>query len=802
MRFVLPFLLLLVACDDPVDPLPDTGTDAAPIDAGPELHPEIYPGDPTPWTPETCAADQDSVWILADPGACATGRSCIDGNGRTWAAGEPWIVRGVYHGGRELETLLTNCPAGADCEATQAADHADYVRILADAGINVILENRMILSPEILAAIDAEPRMGIAHLLFDDPFTVEGHDRLVAQIEAVAEDPNVMLWFGPDEPDLNRTWPMATGIARLLRGANAQLDGLLAGRYRPAASMPFLPADEPAHDPYGLPYTSAVVIDSSGLAVATDVYDIRTPVTYPFQERYSRADDTIWTIERISRFDEPEHPSMPVLQMVELEGLNLIRPSPGQIRAQIMGAIVHGGDGAYYFKIAGDDPAYAGRSGWFAADDVDGWATYTEMHALWDRSIPVLYSDATQEPGTHGILHYRRYTLGSRRVLMIVNPTPYQRWVDLDAIVERADDEYVRSWDGCGAFTTRALEVPPYAIYVLEVVPAPEAVPGDPGDPLDGTVPPRPALPMPAALSGTWETGAVLTLGRSAHAAVVGDEVVLIGGYTGADTASRSVERYPTETALTDLPTPVASAAAMLAADGSIVVAGGVPRFPTMGIVVPRTRCQRFDGSSWSRCADLGNGPTSNAPHVTYFDDLYLFGGLVHLDFDMGNTVTLVAQRYDPGADAWRAETHLPEIRSGAAAMVHDGIAYLVGGFGQPDPGGPSSLTGVVLAYDLHEQRWLDPGDPRELGDLPTPRSGLACASHAGYGYCVGGFDSMGDNLTSAERVDFATGEWTALDPLPAALSDTVAVVHDGALHVIGGLDARYNDANVVYVMR
>lgn len=772
----------------------DAGTDAEVVTDAGALHPERYPADPTVWSAEACAADQAGAWAPTLPAECASGRLCIDGSGRTYRDGVPFVVRGVYHGGREVERLLVDCPAGAPCRATQPADHAAYVRTLADAGFDLILEDRALLSPALLAAIDAEPRVGIGHLLFDDVFTPEGHDRLVTSIESAAADPSVLMFFGPDEPDLNRTWPMAAGIARLLRGASPELDALLARAPYAPPSGAYLPADEPAHDPNGLPFASAVVIDDAGLAIATDLYDLRVPVTYPYQEAYSRADAGEWSVERISRHDDPAAPSTPVLQMVEIDALGLIRPSPDQIRALVVSSIVHGADGAFYFKVAGDDPPSAGRDGFFAADDAAGWAAYADAHALWDALVPVIYSDATVERGTHDVLHWRRYVRGDRRVVLIANPTPFPRAIDLDAILARSDREYVREWRGCAPFTTRALEVPGYATYALEVVPAGADVPGDPGDPLAAIVPPRPLPETPAPLGGHWETSDPLAAGRSSHAAVAADgAIALLGGYRGSLDATASVERYPDGGgALADLPVRVASAAAMRASDGAMVVAGGVPRFPIDAPVVPLADCQRLAGGAWSACAALGNGPTAAAAHASYLDALYLFGGIVRFDPTGGNLGTRVVQRYDASRDAWSAETELPSLRAGSALAIADGVAYVVGGLGE------SGLARDVLAYDLHARAWIEGAvDP-----LPTPRAALACAAQSGFVYCVGGYDAAGTSLAVVERLELATGAWTALDPLPEPLSDTVAVVHEGALHVLGGLDAAFSDSSRVYVMR
>lgn len=87
-------------------------------------------------------------------------------------------------------------------------------------------------------------------------------------------DPDVMIWFGPDELDLNDFWPMAAGIRRILRGSSPALDALLAGPYAPTDMSPYLPATEPVHDTLGLPFEAALY-SAGGLAQGTNVYDAR-----------------------------------------------------------------------------------------------------------------------------------------------------------------------------------------------------------------------------------------------------------------------------------------------------------------------------------------------------------------------------------------------------------------------------------------------------------------------------------------------------------------------------------------------
>lgn len=780
---------------------PDASADSSVADAGPFDDPAArYPAEPDPPTGAACVADRAAHWTFTTPAACETGRLCVDERGRTWHDGAPIVLRGLYQSGFEAEAVLGNCPAGAACQATQPADHEAYVAVLGDAGFNLLVDEMERLSPELKAAVDADDRVFLTHVLFGDPFTEEGHDAFVAEIERNAEDPELLMWFGPDEPDLNRTWPMATGFRRLLSGASAETDALLAGRYRPDGD-PFLPADEPAHDPHGLPYASAVVIDATGLAVFDDVYDALLPVTYPFQEPMSPANAGIWTTDRTATFQREDRPAMPVHQMGGLDGLGLIRPSPAQIRAAITTTLALGADGAFYFRLASDDPPFAGRAGWYAPDDVDGWAAFAETHALWDALVPALYGDAVDERGEHGVLDFRRLTLGDRRVLILANPTPFERFVDLDAIIARGESEHVRRFEDCAPFTTRALTVPGYATWVLEVVPAAAPAPGAPGDPLAGHPPPLPEEPAAEALDGPWRTLTPLPSGRS-QLALVWDArgVHAIGGYQGTLNGSRAGVTLGADgpQALPDLRLGVAGPVAA-AIGGDLIVAGGVPSFASSSPITPHDSCQRLaaGAAEWIECADAGNGPVSGAPHVVFDGRLYVFGGLSREDFSEGGPGSLastVVQVYDPAEDRWYGEALMPEVRVGAAAFVHRGVAYLAGGFFQRAPGDPVAPAAHVLAYDLRHHAFVD-----GPADLPTPRVSLACAARRGFAYCAGGFVEGGDNVATAERLDLGTGAWSALPDLPVALSDLAATATDEGVVFAGGLTDDFTDAAGVY---
>ena len=431
--------------------------------------PAAYDADPAPLEGAACDADQAAHWTWQPPATCSGLRTCVDARMRYWVDEEPFFPRGVYNGGYEYAWLLSNCPAGAACAATNPADEVAYVQVLVDAGFNLIMDRSRYLVQPFLDAIHAAPQMKIAHLLWSDPFTTQGHDDMVADITAAAADPDVVMWFGPDEVDLWDNWSMAAGIRRLLRGASPELDALLTGKYAPGGT-PYLPMNEPAHDPHGLPFGAALAYDP-GLAAGTDVYDLLLPITYPFEEPYSLANEGIWGTWRISEFADEGVPVVPILQMVGIDSMGLSQPSSRQIEAQIVSALAHGATGLFYFNLIGDNPKHAGRDGWFAPDLVDEWESYRTQHALLDRLLSVLYGDAREQRGQHEHLEWRSWTLADRTVFVIANPTPYERVVDLDAFISLPTAHYVRHYDGCTPFTQRELMFPAYGGHVLEVYP-------------------------------------------------------------------------------------------------------------------------------------------------------------------------------------------------------------------------------------------------------------------------------------------------------------------------------------------
>lgn len=408
------------------------------------------------------------MWQL--PAACVGRRSCIDDKGRWWVDGKPFLPRGVYNGGYDYLKLLDNCPSGQACESTTPTDAADYVARLADAGFNLIMDRSRYLPADLLAAIHGEPTMKIAHLLWSDPFEKEGREAMLADIQAAAADNDVVMWFGPDEVDLNINWAQAAGIRRLLRGASPALDELLTKPFFKPQGEAVLPPDEPAHDPHGLPFSAALAFDH-GLQQGHLIYDLLMPITYPFNHASSNASEGMWGTWRVDADWGPKLPVMPVLQMVGIPSMNLAQPTPGQIEAQVMSSLVRGKVGSFYFTLIGDEPKMQGRDGWWAQDDPAAWQAFKERHAVEDRLLLALFSFDTSTSGQEQGLTWRWLKRGDRSLFVLVNPgaTPLQ--VDLHSIVQLGPGQRVREYLDCKPTSQPKRVVDPYTSLLLEVLP-------------------------------------------------------------------------------------------------------------------------------------------------------------------------------------------------------------------------------------------------------------------------------------------------------------------------------------------
>ena len=166
--------------------------------------------------------------------------------------------------------------------------------------------------------------------------------------------------------------------------------------------------------------------------------------------------------------------------------------------------------------------------------------------------------------------------------------------------------------------------------------------------------------------------------------------------------------------------------------------------------------------------------------------DVFVIGGI-----DNNGVVLDTVQGYRPGADAWAAQTAIPEGRfSFAAAAVGDTV-YVCGGLTDPVTNIPANYSDAVYAYDTIANTWTQP-----LPALPQARRCHTMVSIGTKLYVLGGFywdDVAAGGVDLRDVLEIETNPpaaaWTHVGDLPKDVAGHVAVVHQtsGKIYVMGG---------------
>jgi N-acetylneuraminic acid mutarotase len=279
-----------------------------------------------------------------------------------------------------------------------------------------------------------------------------------------------------------------------------------------------------------------------------------------------------------------------------------------------------------------------------------------------------------------------------------------------------------------------------------------------------------------------WETHAAMPLPRTeVSAAAVGNEIMVLGGFTSDRGASARVDAYSTARdawrRLPDLPVGVHHAMAV-GAGGRLYVLGGydVAGTPLRGVyVLERGRWRALPRMPFARAAagagvargkivvagGVTSGATRLARNALAFDlrtrrwavvpgpsprehlGVTSLGGVVYAVAGRTSgldTNLLTFESYRPGDRAWRRLQPVPDSRGGTGAAALAGHVVSVGGEE------PAGTIAEVLAYRVADRRWV------RLADLPTPRHGVGVAALGGRVYVIGGGPEPGLTVSSANE--------------------------------------------------
>jgi N-acetylneuraminic acid mutarotase len=263
-------------------------------------------------------------------------------------------------------------------------------------------------------------------------------------------------------------------------------------------------------------------------------------------------------------------------------------------------------------------------------------------------------------------------------------------------------------------------------------------------------------------------------------AAVVGSEIVVLGGLTSDGGASRRVDAYsPARDSwrrLPDLPVGIHHSTAV-GVGGRLHVLGGytssgavlrtafvlqgaawrqLPRMPfpraaagagvagrrivVAGGIGERRRLARnalvFDLRTGRWAVVAGPTQREHLGVTALAGTVYAVGGrTAGLDTNL-----LTFESFRPGDRAWRRLQPVPDSRGGTGAAALAGQVVSVGGEE------PAGTIAEVLAYRVVERRWV------QLQDLPTPRHGVGVAALAGRVFVIGGGPEPGLTVSSANE--------------------------------------------------
>jgi hypothetical protein len=290
--------------------------------------------------------------------------------------------------------------------------------------------------------------------------------------------------------------------------------------------------------------------------------------------------------------------------------------------------------------------------------------------------------------------------------------------------------------------------------------------------------------PLGAAAPGEWETRAPLPLPRTeVAAATVGNEIVVLGGFTIDRGAATRVDAYSPARdrwrrlpdlpigvhhsmavgaagrtyalggytvageplraafvlergrwrALPRMPFPRAAAGAAVAG-GKIVVAGGVTTGPS-GRALARNALS-FDLRTRAWAVVPGPTPREHLGVAAWAGTVYAVAGrTAALDTNL-----LHFESYRPGARSWTRLAPIPDARGGTGAAATGGLIVSAGGEE------PAGTIAEVLAYRVADRRWV------ALDDLATPRHGVGMAALGGRVFVIGGGPEPGLTVSSANE--------------------------------------------------
>jgi N-acetylneuraminic acid mutarotase len=295
---------------------------------------------------------------------------------------------------------------------------------------------------------------------------------------------------------------------------------------------------------------------------------------------------------------------------------------------------------------------------------------------------------------------------------------------------------------------------------------------------------------------GSWAAGSPLTSSRSAHSSAIYNGYVYVLGGEDALTGLLDDVRYtranthgtlpgPSWTATTSFPTPRSGLAAV-ASGNRLYVLGG---HGTSNLADVQSAAIGDNGSvgAWGATTSFSTARTDHAA-VAYRDHLYVLGGFSNTYLGDVQVATVAS---DGSVGSWATTAGLGVPRDSLAAVAWRDHLYVLGG-----RTGASSYLDEVLVAPINADGTL--GAWAATTPFATPRYGHAAAVHNGILYVLGGYGGGSNRLDDVQyapiNADGSVGAWTRAASFDVGRDGATAFADNGYLYVIAGNAGNFLD--------
>ena len=256
---------------------------------------------------------------------------------------------------------------------------------------------------------------------------------------------------------------------------------------------------------------------------------------------------------------------------------------------------------------------------------------------------------------------------------------------------------------------------------------------------------------------------------------IVGDELIVAGGYDGSylTTVSRYLFRENRWLSSTALPAAVARAASGVIS-GTLFVAGGFNGSTGLTTLYARDP----DTGSWQTLTALSSS-RYDCGFCVYENELWVIGGIV------GGVESATVEIYNPISGLWRSGPSLSVSYAYPTAIVANGTIFVVGG---QNGGGRQDDV-----FELVSGAWV------ARSDYPTNISRTAGFEWDGEPTIIAGLETSSGRVSEWNKYSILGDSWNEVEDLGLDTMDHITQKIGGHVLIAGGFDGSSSDKVQVY---